>query len=81
MKKEGGVRMSKKEKMPDLYCSQCRGSEYDTPHGVKILRCKLVKGHPLMDSGSKEAMTCEKFVAEGPKAAGIRARIERMRRK
>ena len=72
--------MSRKEKLPDLYCSQCRGSEYDTPRGVKILRCKFVKGHPLMGVSSKEAMTCGAFVAEGPRAASIRARIERMRR-
>lgn len=72
--------MRKREQMPDLYCSQCRGSEYDTPHGVKVLRCKSIKGHALMEPSSKEAMTCEKFVAEGPRAASVRAKIERMKR-
>lgn len=73
--------MRKREKVPDLYCSQCRGSEYDTPRGRKVLRCKLVKGHPLMEVSAKEAMTCGAFVPEGPKAASIRAKIERMQRK
>ena len=73
--------MRKREKMPELYCSQCKGSEYDTPRGEKVLRCKLVKGHPLMEVSSKEAMTCGAFVPEGPIAANVRAKIERMQRK
>ena len=72
--------MRKREKVPDLYCSQCRGSEYDVPRGRKILRCKLVKGHPLMEVDSKEAMTCGAFEPEGPIAAGIRERIMRKKR-
>ena len=72
--------MRKREMVPDLYCSQCRGSEYDVPRGKKILRCKYVKGHPLMEVSTKEAMTCEAFVPEGPIAAGIRERIVRRRK-